>query len=67
MKVLKVFILAFILQSCEVCKECQTTYYDNNGVAVQTVDDEICGTNKDIKDKEGVNYVNGVKTLTKCR
>lgn len=62
-----IVLMIACLSSCEVCKECDTTYYDNNGVGVQTKTEEVCGTNKDIKEKEGTHYINGVKTTTKCR
>lgn len=67
MKVFILFILILIISSCEVCKDCKRTYFDNNGNAIQTLDEEICGTNKEVKRKEGIQYQNGVKTEVNCK
>jgi hypothetical protein len=67
MKKLLVMIAVVTFTSCEVCKDCQTKYYDVNGVEVGTVENEICGTNKEVKQAEGTHYVNGVKTTVKCK
>ena len=67
MKGTMILLMAVCLSSCEVCRECETTYYDNNGVGVVTETDEVCGTNREVKEKEGIHYVNGVKTSVKCK
>lgn len=67
MKRMMILFAMVLMASCEVCKECETTYYDNNGVGVQTNTEEVCGSNRDLKEREGEHYINGVKTTTKCR
>lgn len=67
MKKLIMIICMGAMASCQVCRECETTYYDVNGTPVQTTEDEICGTNKEVKQSEGTHYVNGVKTTVKCK
>lgn len=67
MKKLLIIICMSAVASCEVCKECETTYYDVNGNSVQTIENEICGTSKEVKQSEGTQYVNGVKTTVKCK
>ena len=65
----KIIIIAIITlsTSCQVCRDCQTTYYDVNGSPIETTTDEVCGTNKEVKQAEGTHYVNGVKTVVKCK
>jgi hypothetical protein len=67
MKKLIIIIAMTTITSCEVCKDCQTVYYDVNGQPIQTVENEICGTNKEVRQSEGTQYVNGVKTTVKCK
>lgn len=67
MNKLLIAIMVMVVTSCEVCRECERTYYDPNGNPFATEQEEICGTNKEVKQQEGVQYINSVKTSVKCK
>ena len=67
MKKALILLMVASMASCQVCRECETTYYDVNGQPIQTVEEEICGTNKEVKQSEGTHYEDGVKKTIKCR
>lgn len=67
MKKLMIALMVTVSTSCEVCRECERTYHDPNGTPIVTQTEEICGTNREVKQQEGIQYVNDVKTIVKCK
>lgn len=67
MKKLMIVLMVTLSTSCEVCRECERTYYDVNGQPGFIGQEEICGSSKEVKQQEGIQYQNGVKTEVKCR